>query len=91
MLKYYRVIHGEHWHREEITKEKALHILLGTYKDCDMTHDMLTIPNHISTTYSDIDVESTDEQGRVECLMVGLWNMLPMDAEYDEDGNRINK
>lgn len=81
-MKYYRTLKGEQG-REEITHDKALNILLGCYRDNDMTRDMLTIPNHIDTTYSIIDVVSDDGMA----AMAGLWNLLP-DFAYDDNGNR---
>lgn len=78
---------------ETITREQALDTLLGTWKDNDMTRDMLTIPNRIQCMYSVISVRVEDdkEPWNSRVLMAGLWNMLPMWVEYDEDGNRITK
>lgn len=81
-MKYERIIDEE---REEITKEKALDILLGSYRDNDMTRDMLEIPNRIQCMFSTIEVKSDD--GMI--LMAGLYNMLPNNYLYDDAGNRV--
>lgn len=80
-MKYFRRAKDEE-SRTEITYDEALNILLGTWKDSDMTRDMLTIPNNIECTFSNVYVQSDDG---IVC-MAGLWNMIP-DIEYDEDGN----
>lgn len=86
-LKYFKQYHGEP-ERHEIGHDEALRTLLTTFRDNDMTKDMLTIPNNIKCHYSDVYVE--DHSGKIAMvLMSGLWNDLPMDAEYDDDGNRI--
>lgn len=89
-LKYYRKGHGES-PREEITYDKALSILLGTYRDNDMTRDMLTTANNIVCRYSTVYVEEIWDNDMIMVLMAGLQNMLPMGVEYDEEGNRIKK
>ena len=74
----------------EITYDEALDTMLGSWKDNDMTRDMLTIPNYIYCQDSIIDVrEKPKKDGTQLVLMAGLYNMLPMDTEYDEHGNRI--
>lgn len=73
---------------ERITYDEALNTVLGTFRDNDMTRDMLTIPNWIQCQYSTIEVKEPIE-GTFEVLMAGLVNQIPMDAEYDDDGNRI--
>lgn len=86
-LKYFKRMHGDS-HREEITHEQALKTLLGTYRANDMTRDMLTIPNNIYCRYSTVYVE--DHSGKMAMvLMAGLMNDLPMDAQYDDEGNRL--
>ena len=87
MLKYYRVSYADGT-TQEITREKALKIVLGTFKDTDITRDMLTIPNRIKCCYSEIVVKEEDGS-RTKVLMAGLFNMTPADYEYDDDGNRI--
>lgn len=87
-LKYY-------WHSDdanirgdrgtEISYEKALDICLGTWRDNDMTRDMLSIPNRIGCQYGYITSQSED--GMV--LMAGLWNIVPMRIEYDKNGNHV--
>ena len=90
MLKYYKYPRPYNPDtREEITKDEALHILLGTFKDCDMTRDLLTRVNRIECMYSTVEVEKVDENGRHMVLMAGLANELPRDVEYDDNGNRI--
>ena len=71
----------------EIDYEKALSIVLGTYKDCDITRDMLTIANNIDCRYSVIHIE--DDEGMA--LMAGLYNFTPNGIVYDDEGKRINK
>lgn len=90
MLRYYKVRRGEkmNW-REPISYEEALNIMLGSWKDNDMTRDMLILPNRIQCMYSEIGVEEVTEDGHVFCSMPGLYNLLPSDIEYDEDGNRV--
>ena len=86
-LKYFKKYPSES-ERHEINYDEALKTLLGTFRDNDMTKDMLTIPNNIKCHFSDVYVE--DHSGKIKLvLMAGLWNDLPMDAEYDDDGNRI--
>lgn len=87
-LKYYRKGHGES-ERKEITYDKALSILLGTFRDNDMTRDMLTTANNIACHFSTVYVEEIWEDDTVMVLMPGLYNILPMGIEYDEDGNRV--
>lgn len=86
-MKYFRYdyVTGE---REEIDFHKAHDILLTTYRDNEMTLDMLTIPNRIECRFSRVDVE--DHTTSIPKVPVpGLYNLLPMDAEYDDNGNRI--
>ena len=82
-MQYYKM-DRETGELTQITKEEALHILLGTYRDNDMTRDMLTIPNRIQCLYSTIIVRDGKK-----ALMAGLYNMVPMNIEYDDQGNRI--
>ena len=87
-LKYYRRLHDrDTW--EEITYEKALHIVLGTYKDNDVTRDMLQTANWIGCRWSTVKVTSITEDGHEMVRMPGLYNMTPDGYEYDDDGNRI--
>ena len=88
MLKYFRQDKLDH-SRNEITYEEALHIMLGTWKDNDMTRDMLTIPNRIQCMFSQIDVEDHLGGHNIMVLMAGMYNMLPMNIDYDEDGNHL--
>lgn len=87
-MKYYKRTNGVNTLKVEITHEEALRTLLSTYRDNDMTRDMLTIPNNILCRYSTVYVED-DSSGMTMVLMSGLFNQLPMNTDYDEDGNRI--
>lgn len=84
-MKYYKQLlsNGE---TAEITYDQALDYVLSQYKDNDMSRDMLTIPNRIMLRYSNILTE--DDNGLV--LMAGLYNQLPLNAHYDEAGNRLD-
>ena len=90
-LKYYKRM-ADDTNRKEITYEEALNTLLTTYRDNDMTRDMLTIPNEIPCRFSFVYVENDPEHGTM-VTMPGLKcrTMQPMDIEYDDDGNRLNK
>lgn len=88
-LKYYKQFHDKPGERKEISYDEALNTLLTTYRDNDMTRDMLTTANRIDCRFSVVDVEEITEDGMRMVLMAGLRNMLPMGTEYDEDGNRI--
>ena len=86
--KYFKKYDGEdEW--KEITYDEALTTLLGTYRDNDMTRDMLETANYIPCRYSTVEVKEVTEHGLI-VLMAGLQNMLPMGNEYDDEGNRIN-
>lgn len=87
-MKYYMVNKEDYSDKQEITYEKALDILLGTWKDNDMTRDMLTIPNWINCQFSIIAVEKHCGDGDITVLMAGLANEIPCDYAYDVDGNR---
>ena len=81
ILYYYRqsLETGE---QTEISYDKALEILLGSWKDNEMTRSMLTQPNNIQCRYSNVIVkEGKGKNCRV--LMAGLWNMVP-DWAWDE-------
>lgn len=81
MLRYYKRFNGEET-EQEITREDALRTLLGTYRDNDMTRDMLTVQNYIETRFSFIRVDDPENPMKP---MPGLWNLLPDGVEYDED------
>lgn len=81
MLRYYKRFKGEET-EQEITREDALRTLLGTYRDNDMTRDMLTVQNYIEIRFSFIRVDDPENPLKP---MPGLWNILPDDAVYDED------
>lgn len=86
MLKYYRRYNGDQI-ESEVTKEEALTTLLSTYRDNDMTRDMLTVQNYIKCRFAFIRVDDPDAKTKP---MPGLWNLLPEDACYDDNGNRLN-
>lgn len=74
--------------RKQITEEEALKTLLSTYHDNDMTRDMLTIPNRIACVFSTVEVEDDSTTPHMVAA-AGVYNLLPMDAVYDDDGNRV--
>ena len=87
MLHFFKTIKPD-GRRVEVSYDEALRSLLGTYRDNDMTRDMLTIPNRIDCRYSVISVvdgEGVSSRG----IMAGLYNLLPMGAEYDDNGSRL--
>lgn len=88
MLKYYR-IDKQKSIKYEINYARSLLILLGSFRDNDMTRDMLTIPNRIQCRFSIIEVEDHQEDGSIMVLMAGMYNMLPMNIDYDEHGNHL--
>lgn len=86
MLKYYRR-YKDQYAEEEVTKEEALTTLLSTYRDNDMTRDMLTVQNFIECRFAFIRVDDPDNEMKP---MPGLWGIFPDGADYDDDGNRLN-
>ena len=86
MLRYFRN-DGKGGVRE-LNYEEALGIVLGTYKDNDMTRDMLTVPNWIPCRFSTIAVKE-EKDGRMMTLMPGYVCDVPHGNEYDEEGNRL--
>ena len=90
MLKYYRK-GKETDQKEEITYQKALDIVLSSFRDNDMSRDMLTLPNRIICRYSEVTVEDDKGNGNISVLMAGLYNMLPDAVEYDDDGMRLER
>ena len=89
-LRFYKQFHGE-LARPEISYEEALGTLLTTYKDNDMTRDLLTVPNNIQCRFSTIYVEEYDTEHPnypPVVYMAGCFNNLP-DHRYDDDGRRI--
>lgn len=86
-LKYFKRYYDKE-ERKEITYDEALDTLLTTYRDNDMTRDMLSTVNNIQCRFSTVYVE--DHSTKIPMvLMSGLWNMLPDGIEYDDNGNRI--
>lgn len=89
-LRYFKTYLGES-EAKEISYDDALSVLLGTWKDSDMTRDMLSIVNRIQNRFSTIDVKEYDDEfpDHPKVLMAGLYNMLPLGVEYDDNCNRI--
>lgn len=86
MLKYYKRMKDED-KEQEITYDEALRTLLGTWRDSDLTRDMLTIQNYIECRCSWIRV---DDPSTTMKPIPGLWNLAPADIQYDEETwNRI--
>ena len=87
-LVFRKKYHGKNeW--KDITYEEAYDTLLTTFKDSDMTRDMLTIVNRIECRFSTVEVRDVREDGSVKTLIAGLHNLFPMDAEYDDNCNRV--
>ncbi len=82
-MKYIRIdkLTGK---REEITYEKALSILLGCYRDNDMTRDWLTVLNYIPCNYSDVEVVGDNGEQLFRPIQT-----VTIGYQYDENGNRI--
>lgn len=81
MMKYYkRMKDSDEW--SEVSHDDALRTLLGTWRDTDLTRDMLTIPNMIECMCSWIKVKDPDS---TMTPMPGLFNLYPDGAEYDEE------
>ena len=81
MMRYYKRMKDE-TEEFEITYDEALRTLLGTWRDSDLTRDMLTIQNNIVCMYSFIRVDDPDSKLKP---MPGLWNIAPDGVEYDEE------
>ena len=88
-MKYFKQTKGVNTTKVEISHDEALNVLLGSFRDNDMTRDMLTIPNRIECRYSTVYVEQPTEYGINIVLMAGLCNDIPDGVEYDDNGNRI--
>ena len=86
-LVFEKQYHGENT-REKITYMEALKTLLGTYRDTDLTHDFLTVPNRIPCTFSTVYVTRIDGGKRIVPL-AGMEFCVPDGNWYDDDGNRI--
>lgn len=84
----YRVINKENGKHRDVTYEEALRIALGSYRDNDMTRDMLTIRNNIDCMASQILVrEEADRFG----IPAGMFNQVPTGIAYDESGMRVKE
>jgi len=88
VLKYFRKRHDEAEYTE-VSYEEALHSLLTTFKDNDITRDWLTVANYLPYRFGVISVHECYGNGYEMTLMAGLSHMSPMGAEYDDNGNRI--
>ena len=75
-------------YKKELTYDEALDTMLSTWKDNDMTRDMLSIVNSIQLKLGFWLQVSKDDKWGKRVLMEGLWNMLPDGVAYDENGNR---
>ena len=76
-------------YKKELSYDEALNAMLSSYKDCDMTKDMLTLPNNIRLNFGFwLGVSEYIDEHSHTCLMAGLWNMLPNGVAYDDEGNR---
>lgn len=84
-MRYFKQYFGK-TERKEITYDEALFTLLGSWKDCDLTRDLLTIPNRIQCGFSYVEVE--DDKGN--SVVDGVYNMLPMNVYYDDNGQRLD-
>ncbi len=90
-MKYYKIYgDSKDGNEVEVSYEDALRSVLGTYRDNDMSRDMLTITNRIRCKFCEVVVE--DETKRVGgvrmALMPGYYNALPAQYRYDDEGNR---
>ena len=86
-LRYYKKM-KYNGRLREVSYKEALNSVLGTFRDNDMSRDMLTIPNSIDCRYAWIYVKDYSTNPP-KVLMAGLWNQLPAFVEYDDDGNHI--
>ena len=73
--------------KKEISKEEALHKILGTFRDCDEVRDWLTIPNCIVCVFSTIYVVNDDECDFNLLLLRGTQSRE--DVRYNDKGNRV--
>lgn len=80
----YMIINRETAERRLATYEETLRIALGSYRDNDMTRDMLKIPNNVQCVFSTILVREEDDDFDEP---LGIYGQLPEGVEYDEDGN----
>lgn len=81
MLKYYKRYKGQS-EEQEISYDEALKTMLGTWRDSDLTRDMLTIQNYIECMCSYIRVDDPNSKLKP---MPGRFNIAPMGIEYDEE------
>ena len=78
-MRYFRRFYDNET-REEITRKKAMSVVLGTYKNNRYTRAMLDTPNRIQCRFSEITVESDDGVA----LGPGKMNVLPDGMEWPE-------
>ena len=75
-----KLIYEKRWRGQkdwkEVSYDEALNTLLGSYKDNEITREMLTIPNFIPCGFSEIAVSEETEYGRM-VSMPGLACLLP--------------
>ena len=76
-------------YKKELSYDEALDAMLSSYKDNDMTRDMLSTPNNIRLNFGFwLQVSEEVDEHTKKVLMAGLWNMLPNGVGYDDNGNR---
>ena len=80
----YMIITRETAERRLVDYDEALRIALGSYKDNDMTRDMLTIPNNVQCVFSTILIR--EDNGDFE-KPIGAYNLTPEGISYDIHGN----
>ena len=83
-------LHYESGKTESLTYDEALNIILGYYKDNDMTRDMLQVVNRIVLKpigYLNVYEEDVWEKF---ALMPGCYNNLPNGFNYDDNENHLN-
>lgn len=87
-MKYFIEFHDSDG-KEEVSKDEALHKVLGTFRDCDEVRDWLTIPNCIVCRFSTVYVVSDDNDGWDFNLLLLNGTQSREDVRYDElTGNR---
>lgn len=84
-MKYFVRSYDPNW--REVSKERAEEDVLCVYKDNDMTRDMMSIPNHILLGSMEMIIAESEQD--IQRLEDATWNVLPDDAFYDDNGNRV--
>lgn len=77
-LKYFKQFRGVNTPKVEISHDEALKVLLGSYRDNDMTREMLTMPNEIpcmcSTVY--VEEERKEKSTMKKITYKELWSIM---------------